>query len=575
RNEARSCSMLSHPHIVQVLSFGINKGETPFIVMELLEGKTLEQVLLEKGKLNKEEFREIFIPVLDAIAFAHSRKVVHRDLKPANIMVLPKSSADGQAQIKVLDFGIAKDLSLAPADLQLTTGLLGSPLYMSPEQCAGKAADFRSDVYSLACVMYQSIVGQPPFTAGSAFEVMHQHLKAEAPTLSSMSQAQGFSDELLQVLIDSLSKEPDKRPQSAAELQDKISAGLKLASPTKHSKAQLLPAVAVALSVFLAFLLFTILQKRPEEKQAVRVDSSSGIHRFKSLRKNKTFEDAESLAADKNFDQAIEKYQLLINNLRTNNNDDDNDPQGWLSKAHLGLAKVFGEQNKFDDARREYKLAIDSFDEPSAAGKLSAVYEFGDYLLGQGKAKDAVALVRDAVAKSENSEGSEITINSASGHLHLAQMFIKLAQDKDAFKEIKLSLEDYDKTRNGRFHKSAIAASFLAYELYKRFGQEARGLKEIEKARSEIVEGDRWTSGVRRLFAKCALICGFPEIAREMIQKAMDFDDDSPSSQKKNRKECESILAELGASGHGQAEKLRKQSQARSSDERMRMLCAL
>ncbi|MBX9720550.1 MAG: hypothetical protein K2X81_04055, partial [Candidatus Obscuribacterales bacterium] len=96
-----------------------------------------------------------------------------------------------------------------------------------------------------------------------------------------------------------------------------------------------------------------------------------------------------------------------------------------------------------------------------------------------------------------------------------------------------------------------------------------------EKARSGIIEGDRWSSGVQRLFAKCALISGFPEIAREMVQKAMDFDDDSPGSQKNNRKECESILADLGASGHGQTEKLRKWSRAKSSDERMRMLCSL
>ncbi len=573
RNEARSCSMLVHPNIVQVLSFGINKDETPFIVMELLEGKTLEQILLEKGRLAAEEFREIFMPVLDAIAFAHSRKVVHRDIKPANIIVVAGNGADNQLQVKVLDFGIAKNLDAAPSDLQLTTGLLGSPLYMSPEQCAGKAADFRSDVYSLACVMYQSIVGQPPFTAGSAFEVMYQHLKEQAPTIRSISQAQGFSEEFLQVLIDSLSKEADKRPATASQMQERISTCLNLAPAAKKSRFPLVPVIGIALIMLIASLVFFVIQRRELPGEADFVETKPKLRSVKGFGKNNIFEDAERLTNEKKFDEAIEKYHLLIRNLRNNN--DDGDPQGWCSKAHLGLARVYGQQKRTADAIREFHQAIDNFADPNATGRLSAVYELGDYLVREGKEKDAISLVKGAIAASENSEGSDITINSAAGHLHLARMFIKLGKDRDAFKEIKVSLDHYDKTQNGRFHKSAVLASFLAYELYKRFGQESRGLKEIDKSKSEIIEGERWTSGVQRLFAKCALISGFPELSREMVQRAMAFDDDSPDSQKDNRKECESILALLGDSGKAQAEKLRKLSQSKSSDERLRMLCEL
>jgi TonB family protein len=166
RREGQSAGGLNHPAIVRVFDLGDD-----YLVMECVEGRTLQRTIREKGRLAPEETLRLLAPVADAVDYAHRAGIVHRDIKPANIMVQP----DGQP--KLMDFGVAK----IEASVMTTAGqILGSPSYMSPEQIAGENVTSRSDVYSLAVVAYEMLTGQPPFQGKTITQVIYRVMH-EAP----------------------------------------------------------------------------------------------------------------------------------------------------------------------------------------------------------------------------------------------------------------------------------------------------------------------------------------------------------------------------------------------------------
>lgn len=208
QREAQAMSRLNHPNIAKVFSFSVLENGQAVLVMELLSGASLERHVNENGPFNAEESKRLFLPLCDAIQYAHDCGIIHRDLKPANIMI----SKDGEA--KILDFGVAKLSTDDGAQQKLTsTGqILGTPAYMSPEQCKGKLADARSDVYSLTCVLYFILTGKQLFSGNDA-ELLMAHLSSP-PELSGA----GFSQALKAVLQKGLAKEPENRFQSCREL---------------------------------------------------------------------------------------------------------------------------------------------------------------------------------------------------------------------------------------------------------------------------------------------------------------------------------------------------------------------
>ena len=163
--EGRSLAELNHPNIVSVFNTGEVAG-LHFIEMQYVPGPTLRQVLDRLGRLTPAEAVAVTIPVLRALTFAHARRVIHRDIKPDNIMITPAG------EVKVTDFGVAKDLS---ETTQFTHSgfVMGTPLYMSPEQCAGQAVDGRADIYSLGLTLYHVLSGVCPHAAESPLAVMH------------------------------------------------------------------------------------------------------------------------------------------------------------------------------------------------------------------------------------------------------------------------------------------------------------------------------------------------------------------------------------------------------------------
>jgi serine/threonine protein kinase len=179
-NEARAASAIRHPNIIDVLDAGGTTDGAPYILMEFLEGVSLQKRLADRGRLPLPDVLEIARQAGSALAAAHAAGIVHRDLKPENLFLVPDTSAPGGEKVKILDFGIAKIKhgSSSGGTVKTRTGIImGSPAYMSPEQCKDSAdVDLRSDVYSFATILYEMLAGRTPHVAATGTEMLVMHL---------------------------------------------------------------------------------------------------------------------------------------------------------------------------------------------------------------------------------------------------------------------------------------------------------------------------------------------------------------------------------------------------------------
>lgn len=221
RREAHAAAALRSPHVVQILDYGVD-GDTPFMVMELLDGESLADRLARRRSLSLQETAKILSQVARAVAKAHSFGIVHRDLKPDNIFLV---SNDDEEVAKVLDFGIAKATGSATGSVGMMTGtgvMLGTPYYMSPEQAAGKReVDHRTDTWALAVIAYQCVVGYPPFRADTIGGLVLAICTEEAPRPSHQASLDPRFDAWF---LHGVQRDPDGRFQSARELADSLRA---------------------------------------------------------------------------------------------------------------------------------------------------------------------------------------------------------------------------------------------------------------------------------------------------------------------------------------------------------------
>lgn len=214
RREAQNAAALNHPAIVAVYDTGeaaTSSGPLPYIVMEYVDGVTLRDIVHTDGPMPPRRALEVISDACQALNFSHQHGIVHRDVKPANIMI-SKSNA-----VKVMDFGIARALADGGNSVTRTAAVIGTAQYLSPEQARGESVDPRSDVYSLGCVLYEMITGEPPFVGDSPVAVAYQHVR-EDPVPPSQRRA-GISPELDAVVLKALAKNPDNRYQTAAEMR--------------------------------------------------------------------------------------------------------------------------------------------------------------------------------------------------------------------------------------------------------------------------------------------------------------------------------------------------------------------
>jgi serine/threonine protein kinase len=214
-NEARAATAIRHPGIVEVFDFGYTSAGRAYLVMELLEGRPLGKAIAG-GRFSELEAAVIVRGVASALRAAHAQGIIHRDLKPDNIFLVPDADT-GTERPTVLDFGIAK-LSTVDSVRQTQTGvLMGTPMYMAPEQArAASQIDQRADLYSLGCILYEMLVGTPPYESDGAGEILAMHLFAEVPHPKERIPA--LSPEIDAIVVKLLAKEPGDRFADASAL---------------------------------------------------------------------------------------------------------------------------------------------------------------------------------------------------------------------------------------------------------------------------------------------------------------------------------------------------------------------
>lgn len=229
RREAQNAAKLNHPTIVQVFDTGeadTPDGPLPFIVMEYVDGETLRDILRSDGPIPQRQAMTWMADVAAAMDFSHRAGIVHRDMKPANVMI------DHQGAVKVMDFGIARAMDDTSATMTQTSAVMGTAQYLSPEQARGIKVDPRSDIYSMGCVLFELITGEPPFTGDSPIAVAHQHVHEDPRRPSQVNP--DVSPELDSVVMKAMSKNPANRYQTSAEFRSdlvKVLAGGKPSAP--------------------------------------------------------------------------------------------------------------------------------------------------------------------------------------------------------------------------------------------------------------------------------------------------------------------------------------------------------
>ncbi len=247
RLEAMAASKMSHPSIVRVFDAGDEdngpSGETPpgsttpYIVMEHVEGHLLSS-LMRQGKLEERHILKVADGVLTALEVSHRAGIVHRDIKPANIMI----AEDGT--VKVMDFGIARAVSDATGNLEQTTSILGTALYISPEQAKGEEPDTRTDLYSLGVVMYELLAGAPPFSAETPVSIAYKHISAEPTPLREVNPS--VSDDVALIVEAAMKKELGERFPTAqsfrAAIED-VAQGRSPKLPQPGERVRIQPAV--------------------------------------------------------------------------------------------------------------------------------------------------------------------------------------------------------------------------------------------------------------------------------------------------------------------------------------------
>ncbi|MFE0818408.1 protein kinase [Streptomyces sp. NPDC058794] len=221
--EAQSVAGLNHHAIVAVYDSGedfVGGQSVPYIVMEIVEGRTIRDLLLNAEAPGPEQALIIVSGVLEALAYSHQHGIVHRDIKPANVIITNNGA------VKVMDFGIARALHGASTTMTQTGMVMGTPQYLSPEQALGKAVDHRSDLYATGCLLYELLALRPPFTGETPLSVVYQHVQ-DIPTPPSEA-SDACPPELDGLVMRSLAKEPDDRFQTAEEMRGLVQYGLQM-----------------------------------------------------------------------------------------------------------------------------------------------------------------------------------------------------------------------------------------------------------------------------------------------------------------------------------------------------------
>lgn len=484
-NEARALCSLEHENIVKVYTFGLSKSSQACILMEYLPGRSLRQLLQEKKQLGFAEFCQIFQQVLEALSYAHEKQIIHRDLKPDNIMIV-----DGAEPIvKLLDFGIAKVLNTEANEQKLTTGLLGTPLYMSPEQCAGESPDLRCDVYALACIMYEAICGEPPFMADTAILTMYKRMTRTMPTKAKLLKYKDYGHNLLDLIMRALERDPDKRPDSAlafkSEFLQAIQSEERKNAPVAFSAfKQLATLVSLAAILVFSFVVFKVIYQ--QHKDAVSKEQKSLSHQKNRVvinpELNSVVSKADKLVDRGQTDMAIKMYKTAMK--KAESLSEPSERRRALEQAHSGLAALYANKGEVEPALEEYRAAISAYDEvqdPVIPRRMSRVRDYVYCLERFKRRKEAIKYTKENLEKCESYLKGEGNERVADQYFILAGLLDKDGLESKAIEQLRHALKHYDNSPKKRCTEGAVDSTFLFVRLMENAGKNEEACKELNK----------------------------------------------------------------------------------------------
>jgi serine/threonine protein kinase len=295
--EVKNLKRISHPNVVSVLDSGETTDHSMFIAMEYVKGQTVKSLLEEDGVFESQRATTIAREVCRALTAAHGQTIIHRDLKPSNIVVTEENTA------KLIDFGVAKASGYSGETITQLGDIVGTPEYMSPEQCLGGLVDERSDIYSLGCTLFEMLTGMKAFPSANAVEAIAKQISNDRSDIHTGIKATHVSPKLQQIVIKCLEREPSKRFQSAAELEHDLGAyllGVPLRFTGKHSSTasqkRLIVSAGLAACVFIGLVGFFgthLPVNKPEPDQELRTSLPAQARPSASLDDFKKWLDAQ------------------------------------------------------------------------------------------------------------------------------------------------------------------------------------------------------------------------------------------------------------------------------------------
>jgi serine/threonine protein kinase len=363
QQEAQAASTLKHPNIISVQDFGTTSDGEPFIVMDYIEGSSLAEEIEDYEYLPIDRSVRIFLQVADALVHAHSKGIVHRDLKPSNIILIVREGVHDH--VNIVDFGIAKMMPQEGAEaLNLTqTGeVFGSPLYMSPEQSRGEKLDARSDIYSMGCLMYETLTGRHAIAGENTMEVLYNHLN-QVPEPMNRGDIK-IPTALEKIIFTALAKDPAQRFQSMADLHEH----LRTFSSNRHGnlarkladhwsvfwlrrKPRTARAKAAIVAGFAAFMIIVFLSTNLVSLYLAAAQSPEADTKIVWFEDNRPIElPPQGLNGEIAYNMFLRKTQIL--------SDDHADPNDIINEFEVG-ADSLAKKKLWNEANRLLHRAVD------------------------------------------------------------------------------------------------------------------------------------------------------------------------------------------------------------------------
>lgn len=403
--EARLIANLSHRSIVKLLQVGVLAEGLAYLVYEYIDGNTLRS-LLEQERLELQRVESIFQQILDALAYIHSSKLIHRDLKPENIII------DQSGNAKILDFGIARrfdDETGTYRTAGLDSIIKGTPLYMSPEQCQRKTLTSATDIYSVACILYECIAGHPPLQGESPLETIYKHTKEPPPELPDLRAGKDFQDRMQNLFQQVLDKEALNRPdasQFARNLQDSFSVRTAVESTGKPSTEEHISPIWIAIGIGALAVIVVVVAacfehsmsisktiknynrsgvENISEKRIAEASPKSVNGRIVRLATNyKTWQRSGSTVGDIELDHLLKELEQLRKEATR--------PE-QVYAIEIWLGRIFRHSQRFEEAISHYKAALNLCKDKNGKKCLQAAQcylQMGDNYLMIGNYKSAI-----------------------------------------------------------------------------------------------------------------------------------------------------------------------------------------